>query len=263
MVTGALLAKCSKIELSTADEKHYTLKNNFLNKLALRIIGLPHLGFRMRAKIILKEALRISKSSAVLDAGCGYGLYSMILAENGFNHIDAIDLDQKRIENINNVLGELPRLRPSIKTHIGSITKLPFQNESYDLIICSEVVEHIRDDISAIKELARVLKPNGTLILSVPYNSKYNQRIFKMFGHERPGYTKENLSTLLRPEGVEITEDKYYEYSFGTKLFRFFNSLKSKPLMGLFFYPCYILYLIDRKLAHGEPNGIIIVARKN
>lgn len=263
MVIGALLAQCSKIKLSTADEKHYTLKNSFLNKLALKIIGLPHLGFRMRARIILKEIPRVSKSSTVLDAGCGYGLYSMILAENGFNHIDAIDLDSKRIKNINNVLGELPRLRPNIKTYTGSLTELPFQKVSYDTVICSEVIEHIKDDTSAIKEIARVLKPNGVLILSVPYNSKYNQKIFKMFGHERPGYTKEMLVNILKPEDVEIIVDKYYEFSFGTKLFRFFNSLKSKPIMGLLFYPCYLLYIIDQKLAWGEPNGIIVVARKN
>lgn len=63
MIIGSVLAKCSKIELSTADEKTYSMNNNFISKLALKIIGLPHLGFRMRASIVLKEAMKSSKDA--------------------------------------------------------------------------------------------------------------------------------------------------------------------------------------------------------
>jgi len=131
------------------------------------------------------------------------------------------------------------------------------------MIICSDVIEHIADDVSAAKELARVLKPGGVLILSVPYNSKYHQRVYKMFVHERPGYTKEELATLFKPYGLQVEKDFYYEYLFGNKLFMFFNLFTSKPLMGILFYPCYLLYLIDRRIAYGEPSGIVVTLRKN
>ena len=261
MIIGAILRKFSKIELSTADEKYYTLKNNFVTKLALRLIGLPHLGFRTRAKIILRETLQSPKLTHILDAGCGYGLYALTLAENEY-YVDALDLDRKRINNLNTLCQESDVTSKYIHTYQGSLAALPFSNNVYDLIICSDVIEHITDDQAAVKELARVLKPGGRLILSVPYNSRHNRNIFKMFGHERPGYTKEALTALVGANGLCLKKDFCYEYWLGTRLFEFFNSLNSKVLMGILFYPCYGLYLIDKLLAIGEPNGIVIIAQK-
>lgn len=263
MVIGSILAKCQTVKLSTADEKHYTLKNNLITRLALRLIGVPHLGFRIRARIILREAMKAPRSARILDAGCGYGLYSLTLAELGYKHIDALELEAERITALHTALEELPAAKAHIKVQQDSLTHLPFDDNSYDVIICSDVIEHIADDISAVRELSRVLKPEGLLILSVPYNSKYQRRIFKMFGHERPGYTKEELATLFARFGLKIDRDFYYEYPFGNRLFTFFNHLTSKPLMGILFYPFYLLYLLDSSIARGEPSGIVVTAKKN
>jgi len=261
MIIGSVLRKFSKIELSTADDKHYILKNNFVSRMAFGLIGVPHLGFRARAKIIFKEILQSPKSTRILDAGCGYGLYALTLAEKGY-YVDSIDLDQKRIGSLNALRQESPASRERISAHQGSLTNLPFFDNSYDLIICSDVIEHIADDQASVRELARVLKSGGKLILSVPYNSRHNQKIFRMFSHERPGYTRKELTTLFNPYGLHLKKDYYYEYWLGARLFGFFNSLNSKTLMGIFFYPCYSLYLLDRLLTIGEPNGIVIVAEK-
>ena len=102
MIIGSILARFSKIELSTADEKHYTLKNNFATRIALKVVGIPHLGFRMRSRIILREAFDDS-SKHVLDAGCGYGLYSLSLAEKGY-FVDSIDIDDTRMKAFEQML---------------------------------------------------------------------------------------------------------------------------------------------------------------
>lgn len=262
MITGSVLAKCSKIELSTADDKHYALRNNFITRLFLQLVGIPHIGFRMRARIILREALKSSSSARILDAGCGYGIYSLTLAQHGYNNIDSIDLEQKRLDAVSGMLEDLPVLRPRITLHKGSLTQLPFRDAFYDVIICSDVIEHITDDISAVKELSRVLQPNGILILSVPYNSKYHRKFFKMFGHKRPGYTKEELSALFKKYGLFIQKDYYYEYFFGNILFKVFNSFNSKFFTGILFYLFYLFYLIDYYTAFGEPNNIIVTVGK-
>lgn len=263
MIIGSVLAKCSKIELSTADEKTYSMNNNFISKLALKIIGLPHLGFRMRASIVLKEAMKSPKDAKILDAGCGYGIYSLTLAQYGYKNINSIDIEKVRIDNINNTLKELGEYRDSIKTHQGSLTKLPFEDNIFDTIICSEVIEHIADHESAIKELSRVLKKGGKLILTVPYNSKNNQRIYKMFGHERPGYTENDLANAFSPYNIKIQKTWLYEYWLGDKLFKSLYSITFKPLLGILFYPFYILYILDSYIKIGEPNAIAIVAKKD
>lgn len=262
MVTGSILRHFSQLELSTADEKHYSLKNTPLTKLALILIGLPHLGFRLRARLILAEAEKLNKHAHLLDAGCGYGIYTMMLAERGFR-VDATDLEEERVKAISRRLHEYPEIEKNITVTAGSLTSLPFPSESYDGIICSEVIEHITDHAKAVHELARVLTKGGTLILSVPHISEHNKKFFRMFGHERPGYTKESLDTLARNAGLSLTSVRYYERRLGTLLFRAHNALRSPALMALFFYPLYGFYLVDYLIGWGEPNQIVVTAIKN
>jgi len=59
------------------------------------------------------------------------------------------------------------------KTKYGSITEIPLKKDSVDVIFCSEVLEHIEDYEKALKEMSRVLKKNGNLILTVPVYKKY------------------------------------------------------------------------------------------
>lgn len=261
VINGSILSNFSHLELSTADEKTYSLNMTPFNRLAMRIIGIPHLGFRMRARIILSEAKSTNKKERILDAGCGYGLYALSLAELGY-HVDAIDLDTERVNVLSEMIAEYAPLKDMLVPHAGSLTSLPFPTGSYETIICSEVIEHIKDDRQAVRELARVLKINGRIILSTPYDSTYNQKTFKRFGHERPGYTRSSFEKIMKECGLRIEKEFYYEYALGNILFNIFNYLHSKPLMGIAFYPMYVLYLLDYHLKFGEPNQIIVTARK-
>ncbi|HUQ30355.1 MAG TPA: class I SAM-dependent methyltransferase [Candidatus Paceibacterota bacterium] len=260
-IIGSVLGRFSRLSLSTADEKQYTLENNFLTRLALRLIGVPHLGFRARARVMLRAASRLPAAGRALDAGCGYGIYSFSLAERGWT-VDSIDLETVRIEEIKKMLTEAPDLAARVHPVAGSLATLPFQDQVYDLIVCSEVIEHMPEDVPALNELARVIKPGGTLLLSVPHWSTHNLRIFRSFDHERPGYTEGALRAFLTERGFEIEKVSFYEYRFGTFLFDAYNRFHSKALMGLLFYPFYALYLLDALLTVGEPNGIIVIAKK-
>jgi SAM-dependent methyltransferase len=261
MAIGSILRRFSTIELGTADGKQYTVKNTFATRAALGLIGIPHLGFRARARIIFRFLRGTPTKARILDAGSGYGIYALTLAERGYS-IDAIDLEKNRTDALSARKKELPQLDQRIRAYTGSITNLPFENESYDLIICSDVIEHITDDARAVAELARVLAPDGTLILTVPYRSKNNERIYKQFGHERPGYDLESIQRLTGPLGLSIEDVAYYEYALGGMVFKVFNAVHAAPLMAALFYPLYVLYLIDAYLMIGEPNGIGVKIRK-
>lgn len=258
---GSVLRRFSHLTLSTADEKAYTLKQNILTRLALFVIGVPHLGFRARAGIILGELKNVSDGH-FLEAGCGYGIIALTLAEGG-RTVTAIDVAPERVDEIKHMLAEAPDLEKRITLRTESLTALSFPNASFDYVSCSEVIEHIADDRRAVSELARVLKPGGTLLLSVPYNSAYNKKIYRRFGHERPGYSRKDLEALLAPHGITITHEWFYERLLGTVLFEIFNRVTWKPAMALLFYPFYWLYLLDAAVKIGEPNGIVIKAVKN
>jgi ubiquinone/menaquinone biosynthesis C-methylase UbiE len=259
MVIGSILSKFKEIELSSADDKTFKLKNNILTKIGLRILGVPHFAFRIRANFILKEVIK-AKPKKVLDGGCGYGIQSMILAERGIN-VYSLDLEKKRIEFIEAKKNEYPKIS-HIKTKIGSLTdKIPYEDESFDVVICSEVIEHIKNDRTAITELSRVLRKGGKLIITVPACSRNNKIHYKKFGHERPGYTLESLKEILGEE-LFVEKFKSYEYFFGNLLFSRYNRLNNKILMGLFFYVFFIPYIIDSWLRIGDPNQNLFVLRK-
>lgn len=76
----------------------------------------------------------------------------------------------RRLPYINYLSGDLsPNRSPQVAMKQIDITKIPFSDNSFDVIICNHVLEHVPDDMSAMRELYRVLKPAGLSILQVPY----------------------------------------------------------------------------------------------
>jgi ubiquinone/menaquinone biosynthesis C-methylase UbiE len=104
-----------------------------------------------------------SSGGRALEVGPGSGVYFPALAEN-FDEVIGADIED----------AYLSRLRPLTKTHPrvrlvrDDITRSEFPDGSFDLILCSEVIEHIRDSRAALAEMHRLLKPGCVLILSTP-----------------------------------------------------------------------------------------------
>jgi SAM-dependent methyltransferase len=76
----------------------------------------------------------------------------------------------KRFKKLKNITYTTTDLNSPIADIKADICNLPFKDKSYDFIICNHVLEHIPDDTKAMQELYRVLAPNGTAILQVPYD---------------------------------------------------------------------------------------------
>jgi SAM-dependent methyltransferase len=76
----------------------------------------------------------------------------------------------KRFQKLKNIQYTTTDLNSPIADVKADICNLPFENNSFDFIICNHVLEHIPDDTTAMQEIYRVLAPNGTAILQVPYD---------------------------------------------------------------------------------------------
>jgi SAM-dependent methyltransferase len=98
-----------------------------------------------------------------LEIGPGSGVYLPILADL-FESVVAADIEEGYLLALKPLLGSLPNVTLARDDILAS----GFPSNSFDLILCSEVIEHISDSRRALAEMSRLLRPNGVLILSTP-----------------------------------------------------------------------------------------------
>ena len=120
------------------------------------------MALKRRARTIL-HGLDIQDSDHVLDAGGGDGYYSKLVSEVTSAKVTLYDFDENALRSARiNLQGK------NIEILQGGIEKMPFSDNSFDKIICTEVLEHVPDDNKGMQELFRVLKPNGLIAITVP-----------------------------------------------------------------------------------------------
>jgi ubiquinone/menaquinone biosynthesis C-methylase UbiE len=118
------------------------------------------------------ERLRINSGFKILDIGCGSGRHTC--AAYRLPHVFAVGADLK-YDDLTEAAKRL-KMHDRLDEHGGGvwglaaadITGLPFEDNYFDLVICSEVLEHIENYLQAIQEIVRVLKPGRDIVVSVP-----------------------------------------------------------------------------------------------
>lgn len=104
----------------------------------------------------------------VLDIGCGHGWFELYAMSKGIEKITGIEITEK---DLSTAKKHIIDNRVSFK--VGSAIKLPFEDSSFDTVVCIEVLEHIprNMELKMFSEINRVLRKNGILYLSTPYSS--------------------------------------------------------------------------------------------
>lgn len=120
-----------------------------------------------RFQVILDSFPRKANLS-VLDVGCGDGAFLKLCGDRGFE-VTGLEVSEKRVARAQKFLRS-----KSIRADVlaGDINKLPFEDRAFDVVVASEVVEHVVDPERAVSELARVTKEGGKVIITVPYKEK-------------------------------------------------------------------------------------------
>jgi SAM-dependent methyltransferase len=103
----------------------------------------------------------------VLDAGCGVGYGAEMIARAGASRVVGIDLAPEAIAAASERVGEMAEFQ------VGDVQDMPFDEGSFDLVVCFEVLEHLEDPEPAITALKDVLREGGLLIVSSPNRGVY------------------------------------------------------------------------------------------
>jgi len=146
-----------------------------------------------------------------IDLGCGTGIMLDLLAKR-YRRVVGLDASQEMLDGFaTDKLGdELMLLR-------GDMAALPVSDDTFDVVICRSALHHMDDEVGVLKEICRVLKPEGSLILGEPANDNVVTRLARWWVRRRPSYgkvhtidrayTRAQLKALLSAAGLEVQRE--------------------------------------------------------
>jgi SAM-dependent methyltransferase len=136
------------------------------------------------------DRLGVREGARVLDLGCGGGRHAFEAWRRGATVV-ALDYSEAELKEVRAILGamldaqEIPdaAARDGVGAPVnGDALRLPFADATFDVVIASEVLEHLWDDAGAIAELVRVLKPGGRMAVTVP--TRWPERVCWALDHK-------------------------------------------------------------------------------
>jgi SAM-dependent methyltransferase len=155
-----------------------------------------HWWYRGRRQIIHAELDRLAlpEPARVLDAGCGSGRTLQELVRYGA--VEGIELN----EDAAKMAGQ----RGDGEVKVGRLEDLPWAQDTFDLIVCLDVIEHTPDDGLTLRELRRVCKPGGWLLVTVPaYPALWSAH--DEANHHYRRYTRRSLRRAALSSGWQVT----------------------------------------------------------
>ena len=152
------------------------------------------------------QRLKLRNGDKVLDVGCGEGRHSIAAWLEAKVDVTGVDLSEKDLQTAQERQQEAVQYLEgseegrSISFQQANALELPFADNSFDKIICSEVLEHIPDYQGVLAEIKRVLKPDGLLAISVPraWPEEICWRLSKEYHQVEGGHIRIFNSTHLR-----------------------------------------------------------------
>jgi len=158
--------------------------------------------------------LPITPGERVLDLGCGFGRHAFEAFRRGA-HVVAVDRSAGEVAEVTKMFGAMVAAGEASPAQLaravrGDLTALPFPDAAFDVVIASEVLEHIPDDAAAIAEIARVVRPGGRVAVTVPrwWPERVCWSLSESYRTEPGGhvriYTADGLAARMSDAGLAV-----------------------------------------------------------
>lgn len=154
------------------------------------------IGSDIWANTRLKTLNRIvwEKNKVILDLGCGKGYVGLSFAKN--NQVIFAEIDQELIKDVK-----------GMKVILDAVN-IPFKENTFDYVVCADVLEHIKEDRKVLQNIYNILKKGGKAIIALPAYSRFYGHHDKLIHHCRR-YDKKPFGEMAKSVGFKIKSVRY------------------------------------------------------
>jgi SAM-dependent methyltransferase len=203
-----------------------------------------HYWYRGRRKVLERviAGLRLPARARILDAGCGSGRNMVELARHGA--VTGIELSPTS--------ACLARARGVGEVIEGSVLEMPFGAASFDLATSLDVIEHLEDDLGALRELRRAIAPGGFLLVTVPaYQWLWSGH--DVVNHHHRRYTRRSLLAVAERGGWTCVRTTYFNslllpVAIPLRALDLLSSKTTESSLDLWVPPAPLNWLLERPL---------------
>jgi SAM-dependent methyltransferase len=224
-----------------------------------------HWWYRGRRTVLdgVIAGLGLPPAARILDAGCGSGRNMVELARYG--GVTGIELSETSVA--------LARRRGAGEVISGSVLEMPFADASFDLAVSLDVIEHLEDDLTALRELRRTVAPGGALLVTVPaYQWLWSGH--DEINHHHRRYTRRSLQRTAERAGWRQERTTYFNslllpVAILLRVLDRVNTKTTESSLDLWVPPEPLNWILERPLAieaalirnHGRiPAGLSLLA---
>lgn len=197
--------KKNNLELKTKQKKDNRTDNqNFYYESLSGFL----LGSKARENLILKEMNFLNKNDYFLEIGCAQGYY-LKKALLKTNNVFGMDVNETFIKKAK---------KTKAKVKVASATNLPYKKDFFDYVLCTEVLEHVFNWKKSVKEIYRVTKKNGRVIVTVPLEHSLFWKFFSII------YPPEEYRGHINLVTASVVEEEFKKNGFKLKQKKFIHS---------------------------------------
>ena len=155
-----------------------------------------------RLAMIVREVERLPRNARILDGAIGLGQLAGRMQQRGYR-VFGIDYAFEAALHV--------KRTSTIPAVVGDMTRMPFRDGAFDGVTTGETLEHLDDDASAAREIARVLRDGGSCIATVPALQSLWTASDVYFEHRRR-YSRAQLESIFRAAGLDIARSTYWGF---------------------------------------------------